>query len=119
MKFRAYDPTTGKMYYPPNEHIYLNIDGTCHNFQNGEILEPMFGLGVMDLGGKDVYDGDIWKDEKGVVWMVFMCEEFQNWALNRGERTLEGDNIVRYDTSRLSWGEVVGNIKLHKLEDFK
>lgn len=115
-KFRVYDPTTGKMYYSPNEHIYLNIDGTCVNFQNGEVLEVMLAIGKHDKNGDDIYDQDFvensgkyliqWLD-KEARFHVHRLEDFQDFEWYKGKVV----ELCEY--------KIIGNSKQHKIEDFK
>lgn len=110
MKFRAFDKTTNKMYYPPNSHIYLNINGTCVNFQNGEELEPMF---LAKQNGVDVYVGDIVSvgDEALIGEVVFNGDGFQVHLGDVGTYPLEDPDLLPIG--------VLGNIKQHKIEDFQ
>lgn len=119
MKFRAYDPSTDKMYYPPNEHIYLNIDGTCINFQNGEVLEVMFETGQVDHNGKKCYDCDVWQCEKGINWVIFWSNEFFCWGLDRINKDKNKyEPLRRYSINYLNGGKIIRNTKQNKLKDF-
>ena len=129
MKFRAFDPTTGKMYFSPNEHIYLNIDGTCHNFQNGEVLELMLAIGLPDKTDKEIYCGDI---------IRFYCSDLKEFRLGVvkhakkgaylyiGTKNKHGVGIAITSTHQWYYNdedeeticEILGNVKQHKIEDF-
>lgn len=121
MKFRAYDKQTNKMYYSPNSHIYLNIDGTCVNFQNGEVLEAMFCAPYKDKNKKNIYANDLVK--MLCHPKLKMCQKNAEIKLIKGKwyffpdgnnGETEGD-LVELDRRC----EVVGNTKQHKIEDFQ
>lgn len=113
-KFRAYDKQTNKMYYSPNEHIYLNIDGTCVNFQNGEILEVMFAIGRTDKNDKNIYGGDICRN--GDYELDAHCHNYRIDEVfwDHHNACWQGWNPNEFGMNC----EVVGNIKQHKIEDF-
>ena len=122
-KFRAFDPQTNHMYFSPNQHIYMNIDGTCINFQNSEILEVMFEIGEEDKNKKLIYEGDICKvvnpngDEDDICIV-----EYENSCYPYAP----DDGYGEFDISSIGWAmdmefsfEVIGNIQQHKIEDFQ
>ena len=120
MKYRAFDKQTNHMYYSPNEHIYLNIDGTCVNFQNGEILETMLFTGYSD-GSENrtqIYCNDICKGNGGasdfyfeVVFEdgCFVCN--MPWGVQA--------ELKHYIDISFGTIVIVGNTKQHKIEDFQ
>lgn len=117
-KFRAFDKQTNHMYYPPNEHIYLNIDGTCVNFQNGEILEAMLWTGEVDIKKNDIYRCDIVKLKDGITivkWedSCFCMDVPKQRHLKIPEAYFCSESVVL-----LHELEVIGNTKQHKIEDF-
>lgn len=114
-KFRAWDPQTNHMHYPPNEHIYMNIDGTCVNFQNGETLEVMFWTEKIDRNGKDIYDCDVLKyHTKSIAVVYYDKDHFRYRVLAYKDETGSLSNFGSGSNC-----EVVGNLKQHKIEDFQ
>ena len=128
-KFRAWDPTTGKMYYPPNLHIYMNIDGTCINFQNNEILEVMFELELQDKNGKNAYGNDIVKiDDPYLLSHTINSLGIIIWNGNYWifAGSLKKDGTIEtihgksefYMRGKYDF-EILGNVKQNKIEDFQ
>jgi len=116
MKFRAYDPTTNKMYYPPNEHIYLNIDGACVNFQNGEVLEGMFETGFIAKDKFLIYCCDILRvDFLGNYTKIAEII----WCIEEGAFLAKFDDETAEHLANIGQSEIVGNTKQHKIEDFQ
>ncbi len=118
-KFRAFDPTTNKMYYSPNEHIYLNIDGTCVNFQNGEVLEVMFETGQNDSSENKtlIYSGDICKGNGGAKDFYFEIG-FEDGCFICKMPWGAMPELKHYIDMGFVKIVVVGNSKQHKIEDF-
>ena len=65
LKFRVWDKLAKHFFYPDKGyqgHFILSLDGKFHNLHNGsggdEFIVQQY-IGINDINGKDIYDGDV------------------------------------------------------------
>ena len=118
-KFRAFDKQTNHMYYSPNSHIYLNIDGTCVNFQNGEELEVMFETDRIEVWESDIVNVRRYKETKWELGVVVPSTSNDGHSVSCPYCKTPKTDYYGIRFSEIYELEVLGNVKQHKIEDFQ
>lgn len=122
---RVYDPGQIEMGGKSNM-VYLNSveqmdDGVLFRFkrhlEDYDNLKYMWGTGLRDKNGEEIYDGDIisWKDLSELsdgtltdVVVVFWDDEYLRWSVESFNTPGECEKL--YDYSNVDEIEIIGNI---------
>lgn len=105
IKFRAWDKDDKTMWYMdevesdqlPNDLLSDFLD----NYYGCDLLQY---IGLKDKKGKEIYEGDICKDDDGIIGTIEWDEKTAAWCRTRN------DNNDHYYYSDFTRYEIVGNI---------
>ena len=128
IKFRAWNKHVKKMLYRVELaydmmrcHCKVEHDGGCDNglMSFDDVLDddnyiPMQYTGLKDKHGKEIYEGDIVKDFKGIAVVHYVPPGFQCWDKPRKGWWLGGGNAYGQDSPQLTGTEIIGNIHENK-----
>ena len=106
IKYRAWDKEVKHMYYHPNHHISMGMNGIVVHMQTGAYLIPMLFIGSKDKYGIEIYGRDLMRMGKEVFKIVYSASLAQfvgDW----------GRSDFALSDSILSNAEVIGNIYEH------
>jgi uncharacterized phage protein (TIGR01671 family) len=116
LKFRVWDKLEKRFIYPDKGyqgHYVLSLDGKFHNLQNGsggdECVVQQF-TGYYDKNGKDIYEGDVFKNDGDKNWDFVEFKDGQWQANLRGARVFSLYEMFGDDIGTGDYPEVIGNI---------
>jgi uncharacterized phage protein (TIGR01671 family) len=105
IKFRAWDERRKDMYYI-NDFYWFEEEGVHDSNGEGHYANYilMQYTGLKDRNGKDIYEGDIIRDNDGFLWVVYFEDGI--YCAKGGEfETIE--YLIEFCPE---WCEVIGNI---------
>ena len=121
LKFRAWDKKNKEMINlylwivpcRPPEDMDLIRFGSCFKI-DAEISDVMQYTGLKDSKGKEIYDGDILKTNKGVIGQVI----WENTGVWFRYRNVWNRTYQQYIWKTLTWAntrsEIIGNVYANK-----